>query len=594
MSDLRHIILDRRNYIFLEYKLLLWKELSSNNVPCDIQNPNKNISYYFPPEHQIFFIDMSCNGTKMVLEQGNQMDLFKQPFRWIILSDGDYEDFKNYYYRLDSQIFVVENLEKENYVYKIKALYKVSKDSSEFLENDIARWNSKQGFFKYDELSFSRNRTNLKGLNLNISYVVTNSDTYKHLEDYRNTHIDPLSKLNWLIMKYLLVILNATSTPIFDTTWGYRDSNTSKFTGMIGDLQSDRAEIGGTALFFTIDRIDVIEYVAPSAPTYAKFIFRAPPLSYVSNVFTLPFDTDVWYSCFGLVPLIFIVIYIIVKWEWKDPTFREKVQENNSNSVVPLRPGFFDVLVMELGAVTQQGAESEPKSNAGRIATIFAFIATMFLYTSYSANIVAILQSTTESIKTLEDLLNSRISLGVEDIVYSHYYFKTADEPIRKAIYQQKIAPKGQKPNFMTMQEGISRVQKGFFAFHVEVSSGYKMIGNTFQESEKCSLKEIVFINLIEPWVSIKKGSAYKEIIKVGLRKMLENGIQRRDTNRIYTKKPVCQSKGSNFGSAGILDCYAAFLIFASGVIFSLILLIFEILAIKKMKSRETNANMSY
>lgn len=78
------------------------------------------------------------------------------------------------------------------------------------------------------------------------------------------------------------------------------------------------------------------------------------------------------------------------------------------------------------------------------------------------------------------------------------------------------MAPKGQKPNFFTIDEGISRVQKGFFAFHVEVSNGYKVVADKFQENEKCSLKEIAFINLIEPWVSIKKRSAYKEIVKVG------------------------------------------------------------------------------
>lgn len=79
--------------------------------------------------------------------------------------------------------------------------------------------------------------------------------------------------------------------------------------------------------------------------------------------------------------------------------------------------------MLEIGAISQQGTDVEPKSAAGRIATIFAFISLMFLYTSYSANIVALLQSTTDSMRTLDDLLSSRIKLGVEDIVYAHYYF---------------------------------------------------------------------------------------------------------------------------------------------------------------------------
>nr|ANQ46495.1 ionotropic receptor 3 [Phyllotreta striolata] len=489
----------------------------------------------------------------------------------------------NFYIRLDSRVFIVEKTETD--AYRIESPYKVTENSLEYSMNHVAEWNRIGGFSVYRELSYSRNRSNLMGLNINISYVVTNKDTMNHLEDYRNKHIDPISKLNWFIMKHLISVLNATSTPLFQPSWGYRDVNDStKFTGMIGDLQSGKAEFGGTALFFTIDRIGVIEYIAPSVPTFMKFIFRAPPLSYVSNVFTLPFDTYVWYSCFGLVPLIFVVVYVIVVWEWKDPVFKEKVGEMHANCISPLRPSFIDVLVMELGAITQQGTDTEPKSNAGRIATVFAFIACMFLYTSYSANIVAILQSTTESIKTLDDLLNSRISLGVEDIVYAHYYFKTAEEPVRKAIYQQKIAPKGQKPNFMTIEDGMSRVQKGFFAFHVEVSNGYKVVADTFQENEKCSLKEIAFINLVEPWVSIKRASPYKEIVKVGSRKILESGIQRREINQLYTKKPVCHSKGSNFDSASILDCYAAFLIFGAGLAVSFLCLTFEILLHRKFK----------
>lgn len=89
-----------------------------------------------------------------------------------------------------------------------------------------------------------------------------------------------------------------------------------------------------------------------------------------------------------------------------------------------LRPNPSDVVLMEVGAITQQGTDVEPKSTSGRMATLFTFIALMFLYTSYSANIVALLQSTSENIASLEDLLESRLTLGVEDVVYAHHYFE--------------------------------------------------------------------------------------------------------------------------------------------------------------------------
>ncbi|KAJ3642290.1 hypothetical protein Zmor_025090 [Zophobas morio] len=280
---------------------------------------------------------------------------------------------------------------------------------------------------------------------------------------------------------------------------------------MVGDLQTHVADLGGTALFFTYERVDIIDYIAATTPSHMKFIFRAPPLSYVTNVFALSFSSSVWHCCFAMVAVVVLFIYIVVKWEWKQAKFRNKVVQN-----VALRPKFFDVIMMEIGAITQQGSDVEPQSNTGRIITIFTFIALMFLYTSYSANIVALLQSTTNSIQTLEDLLQSRIKLGVEDIVYAHYYFENDQEPVRKAIYEQKVAPKGQKANFFKAEEGIRRVQEGFFAFHIELNTGYKIISNSFQEGEKCGLKEIEYVNFIEPWVATQKRSPYKEIMKIG------------------------------------------------------------------------------
>lgn len=51
-------------------------------------------------------------------------------------------------------------------------------------------------------------------------------------------------------------------------------------------------------------------------------------------------------------------------------------------------------------------------------------IASLSLYASYTANIVALLQSSTDSIKTLSDLLDSPLKLAAQDVIYNRYYFK--------------------------------------------------------------------------------------------------------------------------------------------------------------------------
>jgi hypothetical protein len=55
--------------------------------------------------------------------------------------------------------------------------------------------------------------------------------------------------------------------------------------------------------------------------------------------------------------------------------------------------------------------------------SIMLYIAVILFYTSYCACIVALLQSTTDSIRNLEDLYQSGMGLGVLDVVYNRHYF---------------------------------------------------------------------------------------------------------------------------------------------------------------------------
>lgn len=228
----------------------------------------------------------------------------------------------------------------------------------------------------------------------------------------------------------------------------------------------------------------------------------------------------------------------------------------------------------------------------------------LFIYTSYTANIVALLQSSSTAIKTLEDLLSSSMEFGVEDTPYNRFWFPAQTEHTRKRIFMQKIAPPNQPDRFMNISYGISRIRQGLFAFHSELSSGYQIMEETFYEHEKCGLKEIDYLNFVSPWFVMSKNSPYKEVIKItyvkhryGVRlssvsndynayhfrlfKMREHGLQARVQAQIYSKKPTCHSNSQNFESVRIIDCYAALLLLAYGFAASFMLLIVEILVVK-------------
>lgn len=199
-----------------------------------------------------------------------------------------------------------------------------------------------------------------------------------------------------------------------------------------------------------------------------------------------------------------------------------------------LRPIPSDIAMLVFGATCQQGSNVTPKSYTARIVMMIVFTVLMFLFASYSANIVALLQAPSNQIRTLDDLLNSRLSFGVDDTVFNRYYFSHATEPTRKAIFEQKIINKDGSLNFMSLTDGVEKIRhviiinlfltidvkfnllKGLFAFHMELGVGYKVMSETFLEDEKCGMTEIQYLQVPDPWYAIKKNSSYKEYFKVG------------------------------------------------------------------------------
>lgn len=167
------------------------------------------------------------------------------------------------------------------------------------------------------------------------------------------------------------------------------------------------------------------------------------------------------------------------------------------------------------------------------------------MYTSYTANIVSLLQATTKSIRTLEDLYKSKLEYGVHDTPYNRWYFANAVGKLRQDFYNNKIVTPPNKPEkFVNYTHGVAQLRKvntffenektrknvsyicyvkGFYALHIEQAAAYKEVEKTFYEHEKCGLVTIDFHGNSFPWMVIEKRSRFKEIIKVKYNKRFLN-----------------------------------------------------------------------
>nr|UVB79166.1 ionotropic receptor 75p3 [Heortia vitessoides] len=552
-------------------------------------------------QHAVIITDLSCEGVKELLIKASDKGEFKSPYRWLLLDLEDDHDqiLKELEILVDSDVLVLKKT--KNGIYLFTEAYKIAMDYDVIYKkrltwrplpsNDNYAEENGEDYTNITTLSdaqtivdgrdgrgrgvivdyresrvLSYRRKNLRNHTLTMVNVITdNNDTRNHMDDRLHLHQDSITKMSYNVVKICFEMLNASEKLVFTHTWGYRDKN-GNWQGLVDHLIKKTGDLG-TLSIFTKDRMEMIDYIAMVGSTAVRFVFREPPLSYISNIFTMPFTGGVWVAIVVCVLGCSVFLYIASKWE-----------ATMSMHQFQLDGSWTDVIILIIGAVLQQGCTLEPRYAAGRTVTLLLFLALTILYAAYSANIVVLLRAPSSSVRTLPDILNSPLKLGASDFEYNRYFFKKLNEPVRKAIYDKKIAPKGKKPNFYTMEEGVAKIRKGLFAFHMELNPGYRLIQETYREDEKCDLVEVDYINEIDPWVPGQKRSPFKDLFKINFIKIREAGIQSCIHHRLHVPKPRCSGTVSTFSSVGITDMYPAMLATLYGMLLAPAVLVMEIM----------------
>lgn len=166
-----------------------------------------------------------------------------------------------------------------------------------------------------------------------------------------------------------------------------------------------------------------------------------------------------------------------------------------------------------LGAVCQQGTHLNLPTSSGRSIILVMCFATLALYTSYAASIVVLLQTPSNLIKTIDDLVASPLKIGIHISGYAKFNIQANYSGV-KDVYLKKV-PQGDAGWIYDPFIGVERVRTELFAFQVDSPSAYKAIRKTYTEAEKCSLSEIQWMILPTTTILVERNSGYKELIRI-------------------------------------------------------------------------------
>ncbi|XP_055542708.1 uncharacterized protein LOC129728300 [Wyeomyia smithii] len=540
----------------------------------------ENIAILDTPEpHQhLAVIDISCPGSGKFLAEA-QYRIYNK-IRWVLWNENGYEKKTN---GGDEQEDVIFRSVAGLPVTGLSEVYYFSVERGETVIKDVYRRSvmmdldsSVVGVWRNGTIEDKRwtqsvvmRRRNLQKLPIKTSLVYTINYTLSHFGDFENTGVDSIPRTSYLLLDTLFTYyLNATMEKRFVTTWGYPDHTTGIWNGMSGELIYHHSEAAGTMLRITQNRLLKMEYAKMPIPLRIKFIFKAPNLSETSNIFQMPFDFSVWMCTLALVAItatVFAVVHGVLMLRRKNSI---------RNRYIEMLNAAYDIIPV----ATQQGSLLKPKSLAQKIMIFVSLAGLMFIEVSFSAKIISLIQAPSKKINSIRNLVESRLELGTDGQPYN-FYFSKASDPVGIELYKRITNRNADTLNAYDTEQGVRKLQTELFAYHGFTSTLYQQISRTFNDVEKCYLRELTFFDSIG-YFSVQLNFTLREHFHIGLMKMLEAGVATRLVSRMLNEKPGC-TKGVMFRPLDLVDTRFAMEIAAFGILEAVCLLLAEIVLSK-------------
>lgn len=296
--------------------------------------------------------------------------------------------------------------------------------------------------------------------------------------------------------------------------YGLPIKNTTRWSGLLGMLQRNEADIGGQSLIYAKARIPVMDSGLSVFKIRQSFIFRHPKFATNQrNVFLMPLEKNVWLSIFGLAVFVVMALYLIHILD-KTNTFEDHL--------------LMIAVINVVGLLAQQGVTSD---HLTCLKAKMVFLLTLFLsfvcFQFYSASIVgSLLAPPVRSITSLPKLTESPIKVIMEDHPSSRLVFKASPALDLADLWEKKV--KGHD-SLVSIEKGISMVKSGSYALLTTVDEIVDMIKANFTRTEIDQLQEIPVItqdhrSLI--YITLPKQGSFNELIRVGALKVSEVGLK--------------------------------------------------------------------
>ena len=375
-------------------------------------------------------------------------EAFENSNLWLILDEKS--QLHDVYFPIDSQVFTFRKIGKQEI--QIEEVYSVT-PRSEILHLPYGRWIQDKGLI-VNKAPLEERRKDLQGLVLRAETIPRS----RHNLLIGGKVVGIFGDIWHGILEPKLNFSTIIKQPK-DGQYGVLRENGEGWTGAIGALVSNEADLALASFSITLERSKVVDFGPGIDVCVKRFFIKFPEQETNWLSFLMPFSDHLWIS----LVIMFVAVssfFLVLKFFGQEKDFT-----------------LGNLLLLVWGSWLCQGTWINPKAISSRIAILASFAFGIFIYTAYNAKLISFLSVTKPSIpfSSLEELLDKKeYSVGMVKGASKH------------GKWGELLTP--DKENLVDgLSEGLAKAREGKYAFLVCSQA----ILNHLSERSRCDFLEV-------------------------------------------------------------------------------------------------------
>jgi len=383
---------------------------------------------------------------------------------------------------------------------------------------------------------------------LNHPFVMLKEDheTHKGNDRYEGYNVDLLKEISQIVgFKYTIKLVE-------DGKYGQYDEQRQQWSGLIGELQSQKADLVIADLTITSKRSKVIDFTTPFMNTGITILFKKETYEDTSGLFTLflsPFELDLWLCILAAYFAISLVLYLIARFNPVEVNSKPTAKNEEESTSRPEEPvhlaneresftamnSFWFILASGLA----QRVDFLPRAFSTRLIAAVWWFFVIIMISSYIANLVSFLNydhlpTEEEKIESVSDLITQEeIQYGTVEGGSTAAFFRDSYQGTYMIVWDY-MNNTDNNAFVQSTHEGVERVlnEKGKYAFFVQ-----SWVVDYLVE-RRCDLKQVGGLLDNKGYgIGLPKNSPYYDQINRAVLQLKENGKLERLKRKWWLQK---------------------------------------------------------